>query len=69
VLLLNQLGSRLFGTYFAVEFAGGGLKHMEFVTITAKSDGHSYVAIYRKWFSENLGAWELELVPNTPVVD
>jgi len=48
-----------------MEFAGGGLKHMEFVTITAKSDGHSYVAIYRKWFSENLGAWELELVPGT----
>lgn len=38
---------------------------MEFVTITAKSDGHRYVAIYRKWFSEKLGAWELELVPGT----
>jgi hypothetical protein len=23
------------------------------------------VAIYRKWFSEKLGAWELELVPGT----
>ena len=38
---------------------------MEFVTITAKSDGNRYVAIYRKWFSEKLGAWELELVPGT----
>jgi hypothetical protein len=38
---------------------------MEFVTITAKSDGRRYVAIYRKWFSDKLGAWELELVPGT----
>lgn len=38
---------------------------MEYVTITAKSDGHRYVAVYRKWFSEKLDAWELELVPGT----
>jgi hypothetical protein len=38
---------------------------MEFLTITAKSEGNRYVAIYRKWFSETLGAWELELVPGT----
>jgi len=38
---------------------------MEFLTISAKFDGHSYVAVYRKWFSETLGAWELELVPGT----
>jgi hypothetical protein len=38
---------------------------MEFLTISAKFEGHSYVAIYRKWFSETLGAWELELVPGT----
>lgn len=40
-------------------------RNMEFVTITAKSDGHSYVATYRKWFSEKLGGWALELVPGT----
>ena len=38
---------------------------MEFLTITAKSEGNRYVAIYRKWFSQTLGAWALELVPGT----
>jgi hypothetical protein len=38
---------------------------MEFLTINGKSDGHSYIATYRKWFSETLGVWELELVPGT----
>jgi hypothetical protein len=38
---------------------------MEFMTVTAKSDGKRYIAIYRKWFNEKLGAWELELVPGT----
>lgn len=38
---------------------------MEFVKISAKSDGRRYVAVYRKWFSDKLGAWELELVPGT----
>ena len=44
---------------------GVGGRIMEFVTITGKSDGHRYVAIYRSKFSEKLGAWELELVPGT----
>jgi hypothetical protein len=38
---------------------------MEFLTISARSDGRHYVAIYRKSFSKTLGAWELELVPGT----
>lgn len=38
---------------------------MEYVRATSKHDGRRYVAIYRKWFSDNLGAWELELVPWT----
>ncbi|HKA16829.1 MAG TPA: hypothetical protein VKN18_00800 [Blastocatellia bacterium] len=38
---------------------------MEFVTMTGKSDGHRYMAIYRSRFSEKLGAWEFELVPGT----
>jgi hypothetical protein len=38
---------------------------MEFVTITAVSQGRRYIAIYRKWFNEKLSAWELQLVPGT----
>jgi hypothetical protein len=38
---------------------------MEFMTVTAKSDGRRYIAIYRKSFNEKLGAWELELVAGT----
>jgi hypothetical protein len=38
---------------------------MEFMTITGIEDGKRYIAIYRKWFNENLSAWELNLVPGT----
>jgi hypothetical protein len=38
---------------------------MEFMTVTTKSGERRYIAIYRKWFNEKLGAWELELVPGT----
>jgi hypothetical protein len=38
---------------------------MEFMTITGIFDGRRYIAIYRKWFNDTLGAWELELVPGT----
>lgn len=38
---------------------------MEYVTVTSKYDGRRYVAIYRKWFSDKLSAWESELVPGT----
>lgn len=38
---------------------------MEFVTVTGVNEGHRYIAIYKKWFNERLGAWELELVPGT----
>ncbi|HET8674747.1 MAG TPA: hypothetical protein VFO63_03080 [Blastocatellia bacterium] len=38
---------------------------MEFMTITTISEGRRYIAIYRKWFNEKLGAWELEIVPGT----
>jgi hypothetical protein len=38
---------------------------MEFLTVTALSEGRRYIAIYRKWFNEHLGAWELDLVPGT----
>lgn len=52
------------GTIVA-DYRRGNEKNMEYVTITARSEGHRYVAIYRKWFSESLGAWEFELVPGT----
>ena len=38
---------------------------MEFMTVTGMSDNRRYIAIYRKWFNERLGAWELEMVPGT----
>ena len=38
---------------------------MEYMTVTAKTDGRRYIAIFRKWFNERLGAWELEMVPGT----
>jgi hypothetical protein len=38
---------------------------MEFMTITGIEDGKRYIAIYRKWFNEQLSAWELKLVPGT----
>jgi len=38
---------------------------MEFMTVTSISNGRRYIAIYRKWFNEKLGAWELDLVPGT----
>jgi len=38
---------------------------MEYMTVTARTDGHRYIAIFRKWFNERLGAWELEMVPGT----
>ena len=38
---------------------------MEYMTVTAKTDGRRYIAIFRKWFNEKLGAWELEMVPGT----
>ena len=38
---------------------------MEYMTVTARTDGHRYIAIFRKWFNEKLGAWELEMVPGT----
>jgi hypothetical protein len=38
---------------------------MEYMTVTARADGHRYIAIFRKWFNERLGAWELEMVPGT----
>jgi hypothetical protein len=38
---------------------------MEYITITSLLDGKRYIAIYRKWFNERLGAWELALVPGT----
>ena len=38
---------------------------MEFMTVTGMSDNRRYIAIYRKWFNEKLGAWELEMVPGT----
>jgi hypothetical protein len=38
---------------------------MEYMTVTAKADGRRYIAIFRKWFNEKLGAWELEMVPGT----
>ncbi|HJQ23214.1 MAG TPA: hypothetical protein VKA60_04815 [Blastocatellia bacterium] len=38
---------------------------MEYMTVTAKADGRRYIAIFRKWFNERLGAWELEMVPGT----
>ena len=37
----------------------------EYMTVTARTDGHRYIAIFRKWFNEKLGAWELEMVPGT----
>lgn len=48
--------------------AGQALAHqwdMEYMTVTAKTDGRRYIAIFRKWFNERLGAWELEMVPGT----
>ena len=38
---------------------------MEFMTVTGLFDGRRYIAIYRKWFNDKLGAWELELVQGT----
>ena len=38
---------------------------MEYMTVTAKTDGRRYIAIFRKRFNERLGAWELEMVPGT----
>lgn len=38
---------------------------MEYMTVTAKTDGRRYIAIFRKWFNEKLSAWELEMVPGT----
>ncbi|HEY7913303.1 MAG TPA: hypothetical protein VIG62_15430 [Blastocatellia bacterium] len=38
---------------------------MEFMTITGKTDGRRYIAIFRKWFNEKLSAWELDMVPGT----
>jgi hypothetical protein len=38
---------------------------MEYMTVTAKTDGRRYIAIYRKRFNEKLGAWEMEMVPGT----
>ena len=38
---------------------------MEYMTVTARTDGRRYIAIFRKWFNEKLGAWELEMVPGT----
>ena len=38
---------------------------VEFMTVTAKADGRRYIAIFRKWFNERLGAWELEMVQGT----
>ena len=38
---------------------------MEFMTVTAILEGRRYIAIYRKWFNEKLGAWEMEMVPGT----
>ena len=38
---------------------------MEFMTVTGLFDGRRYIAIYRKWFNDKLGAWELQLVPGT----
>jgi hypothetical protein len=38
---------------------------MEFMTVTGIQDNRRYIAIYRKWFNEKLGAWELEIVPGT----
>jgi hypothetical protein len=38
---------------------------MEYMTVTARTDGRRYIAIFRKWFNERLGAWELEMVPGT----
>lgn len=40
-------------------------RDMEYMTVTAKTDGRRYIAIFRKWFNEKLGAWELEMVPGT----
>lgn len=38
---------------------------MEFMTVTGKTDGRRYIAIYRKSFNQKMGAWELEMVPGT----
>ena len=38
---------------------------MEFMTVTGLFDGRRYMAIYRKWFNDQLSAWELQLVPGT----
>jgi len=38
---------------------------VEFMTVTGMSENRRYIAIYRKWFNEKLGAWELEMVPGT----
>ena len=38
---------------------------MEYMTVTARTDGRRYIAIFRKCFNERLGAWELEMVPGT----
>jgi len=38
---------------------------MEFMTVTGKTEGRRYIAIYRKSFNQRLGAWELEMVPGT----
>jgi hypothetical protein len=63
----DQLPNSWFGGTIVAGFVceRNGEETMEYVTISAKSDGHRYVATYRKWFSEKLGAWELELVPGT----
>ena len=38
---------------------------MEFMTITGILESRRYIAIYRKWFNQKLGAWELEMVEGT----
>jgi hypothetical protein len=38
---------------------------MEYMTVTARTDVQRYIAIFRKWFNERLGAWELEMEPGT----
>ena len=46
-------------------YAHVGQSDMEYMTVIARTDGHRYIAIFRKWFNERLGAWELEMVPGT----
>jgi hypothetical protein len=43
----------------------GERRATEYMTVTALDDGRRYIAIFRKWFNEKLGAWEMEIVPGT----